>query len=683
MAFNAGEIIAYLKLDKTEFDAELEEARLQADEPIEVKVKPELDETAVDEVLAEEEPLREDIEPKVKPSYSHAEAESVGRTIAQDILSGVDGSGGGLGGSGRRGADNGLLRALFGEGLNNSEIQSALSNLGFGKAEIRNMLNAYERDFAAAAGGTGGNSGAGPSIARVIAESILPSSDQMSAALERGVQNLSRDGGDVQVRRDLASMFQRLISSAGGPFDALSATGPLGIIMNPIGAGAGVAFLGAFGAAISGGLAATIIGSAGTLAALAPGFLDLMKGYAAYTALTTPGASRAGISPASLGLGRQIEGLIGSGSKILGPLEAQVMPDITKFIAAITKAMPLLKEFAEPAIKAMSGFFGVIDKGLGSGGFKLFVDDMSMIGGQIMTEVGRVLLNLGGAIGGFLDLFGGVGATQIGPWFVKITKHLDDFVHHVQIGHGFITGMVTVFQNLGKVIGAAWDIIKKLADALAPLGLQFFKSVGYLATWVDKIVKFIPPDLITAILGVAIALKGVAIAAGLINSALDINPIVIAVVLLGATIYVLVRYWRDIYNAGYETRVKLVEAWHAFASWFSSNVTRPVVGFFDAMWRYIKGSAQAAWNFIDHNIFQPIANFFVNVFEHTLHDFKSAWDVVWNGIKTTVQIVWKILKPIFDSITTAIKLITAGLKFIFGGGGNLSTYKPPNGGGGI
>ena len=746
MSFDAGEIVAYLKLDKTAFDAELEEARAQADDPIEVKVKPELDETAMDEVLAEEEPLRRDIRPEVKPTYIEGEAEAVGRNLANDILSGAsarDASGGG-GGIGR------LISAMLGEGLTQAELTSGLKNLGFTGAEIKDALGASIL-------GEIGTGGAGDSvIARDIVKSILPApelvanamgeeidqwyrqlgpapgirdtgganggglmgkliagmigkgateadianglknlgftSDEVSQAilgtLTGGINDLERNGGGVSVRNDIRAMFSKVLGGAGGLFDSLTLGngGLISAIFNPLGAAAGAAFVSAFGLALGGAVAGTSIGLAGTLFAVIPGLLDLMKGIQAHTAETTKGASLAGFTPAQLALGKSLGNLLGAGSKGLGAAETEVMPQITKFINAVTKAIPLINEFAQPAIKAMSGFFDAIDKGMGSGGFKAFVNTMSKDVGPIMDDFGQVILNLGGAVGGFLSAFGGSAADSVGGWFVRITGDLDKFLNHVHISKSSIGEMKDVFKSLGDVLGTVWTALGKLWKALEPIGEFFFKVVGPVANFVNSLIKLVPSGLLTTILGVALALKGFALAMGLVDAAMDANPIgaiIIAIGILVFAIYELVKHWKTVWGA---IKTVALDAWH----FLDNDIIHPIVSFFTKTWNSalsgvvsiwrttwngIKSVVVGVWDFIDRDVFQPINNFIVNVFKDSLNVFKKIWDDVWGGIKATVEFVWKILKPIFETMTAAIKLIVGGLKdlknFFTGPGGSL------------
>jgi hypothetical protein len=456
----------------------------------------------------------------------------------------------------------------------------------------------------------------------------------ISNVMEDGITNFSRE--DLTIGTDFQAMFAQAISGAGGLFSSLSlapdGAGPLMVaLFSPLGLAAWTAFVGAFGLALGGAVAGTTIGLAGTLAAFIPGLLDLLKGYEAYSAQKS-GGSTAGMSPAQLGLGKALGGLIGPASSGLGAAETAIMPQITKFIDALTKAMPLMDEFAQPAIKAMSGFFDAIDKGMGSGNFKTFIDDMSNDVGPIMQDFGQFLLNMGGAWAGFLELFGGKPADAVGGWFVKVSRDFDNFINHVKMSPDFIQGMKSVWDDLGKVLSLVSAIVGPLADALGPLGVIIFNIVGFLAVWADRIVKLIPKWVVNDIVIFLTALSGIAaggILAGLIGLAAPFIAIGAAVVVLMIAVRDLVVHWRE-------------------------------------YWTDMKNSATSAWDFLDHNIFQPIADFFVNGIEGDLNLAKSIWDTVWGGIKSTVQTAWSVLKPIFGFISKAISDITGGVSKVLG-----------------
>lgn len=638
MSFNAGEIVARLRLDKTAFDASLEEARAQADEPIEAKVKPTLDKTAVEEVLAEEEPLRADIEPEVKPTYAKGEAESVGKSIATDILSGMD-NGGGANGVGSGNLLSSYFDQMFAQGANKKDIATWARGLGKTDQEIKDAFAASLLNSGTGSGNksiiaediaksimptgnemdqamkdsifgnnknspdllgqwatawidkelAGGHSGythgsGGQSLADALAKEIIPSPAQWATAMKKemstsvgsaalgtggsGIPSLAEDvakwleGGSSAnsgTKGFASSVIDKIFGGAGGGnfgsdfwgafkkkilvglhggdgspasiptlfknlFGAATGTGGGGgmmkVIFSPLGASAGVAFLGAFGNALGGMAAGTAIGGAGVFAALIPGYIAFMNGIKAYTALSS-GASTKGMSKGALGIGEAIKKLLGAGSKGLSGLTIPIYPDISKFLGALTKDIPLIKKFAQPAIKSMGSFFDHIDKGMKSKNFSLFVTDMSNLVGPIMDQFGAAIRNMGGAVGGFLKLFGPVGKDTIGPWFDKITRELDKFMNHIKIGPGFEQGSKTVFGAIGEWLKVGLKGMKGLGAALAPFGLAFFQMAGYIA---KGILKLPGGATLLTTLGVALVtlstgLKAVALAQALFGPA--------------------------------------------------------------------------------------------------------------------------------------------------------------------
>ncbi len=745
MAFDAGEIIGYLKLDRTEFIRGLEDAKAEADaafkDGIEVKVKPELDDVAVGEVLAEEEVLRKDIPVSVEPRLGRAAA----KVAAADIVSGLETSVG-----------KGLLSNLLAQGVDKGTMAGILSGMGFNKGEITKALGSA----------FGGTANAGESADQIV-KSLLPAPGDMNKAFARWLaQSVAIPLGPGGVSKDLVPLFGpslggigegdklglealfgpalggisqslamdivppggELVSQIDGrleeegpkvegllsgvvsgwmakareklgndpsaqisnwlalPFDKLSSngTGFFSKLMNPIGASMGTALLGALGLAIGGGLAATLVGAAGTAVAILPGILDLQKGYKAYQALST-GGSTAGMSASSIGLGKSLQGLIGSGKSGLGAAETQIMPQITKFIDALTKAMPLMEKFAKPAINAMTGFFNSIDKGLQSSGFKSFVGDMSKLVGPIMTEFGKVISNLTGAFGGFLKLFAPVGAGVIGPWFVKITGKFDSFMNHVKLGRGFVNGMATVFSNLGKIIGAVWPLLKKFGDGLAPIGMQFFRIIGWMAKWIGRVVKLIPPNLITAIAAVVIGLKGLSKAMNIAKFAIKgieffMSPEGMLVLGLAAIALALIELWKHWHKIwGWIKRiihdvapyvhqiiqVEIIKPYHVLL-----GVLKFLYKVWESVWSGIKVVMRLFSDFFKVwwkvEVVTPL-----NIIKNTLNFLGRVWDTVFSGIRTAVSGAWSFIKPIFHTIKTVISDIINSIHTVTGAIGKI------------
>ncbi len=548
MSFDAGEIKAYLVLDKTQFDAALEEARAQADQPIDAKVKPEMDETAVAEVEAEKEQLATPVDFEVKPSYSAGEAEAIGKTIGADVLAGIASGAGGAEGN----PLGGLVGSLFGQGLTAVEVKSALQNMGFKSGEIKAALGAGLVD----ALGSGGGDAA---IAQGIAQAALPSGALLDAAMVEELATryeeikattipvgTGQGGGNFGERLIQAALGQGFtkeeivtglaakgfsasevaaavdsvmtgaeadLSGAGGSgggggflsgimdsissgWSGLSTVAQVGIAGSPIVA----AIVQALGLAGGGALAGTAIGGMGTLAALVPGLLDLMHGYAAYQAQST-GASTSGMSGASLAMGKQIAGLIGAGSKGLGKIEAIVAPDITKFLHALIQAIPLMMKFAGPAVSAMAKFFSMVEQDMGSKRFAGMVAELSKLVGPIMTEFGTTIMHVMEALGPLVIAFGKIAASTIGPWFERVSNAFAKWALHLKISQPYVHRMVQTFDALGANLGPLLKLFVDLFIALAPLGLlmlklanvvlvPLIKGVDLLVVWLTKLVNW-------------------------------------------------------------------------------------------------------------------------------------------------------------------------------------------------
>ncbi|MHB8352701.1 MAG: hypothetical protein ACYDFT_08475, partial [Thermoplasmata archaeon] len=262
----------------------------------------------------------------------------------------------------------------------------------------------------------------------------------------------------------------------------------------------GVPIAGALGLAAGGALAGTAIGGAGAAFALLPGLLDLYHGYTAYSNQQSGKANKGVLASAGTqAIAGGIRNLVGTGSAVFGSLGAQANPLILRFLSSLADALKTMAPFAQTAFNAMAGFFNVIDNGLRSGGFVHFMSIMTKDVGPIMKDFGQTILNLGGAFGHFLTLFGGRPAQMVGTWFTTETKKLEGFMAHLRFGHGFLAGAHTVFTALGAIVTTLYDTFKKVGDALAPIGLNLLKMVVPAMQGLAIVINAIPPNVLTAL----------------------------------------------------------------------------------------------------------------------------------------------------------------------------------------
>ncbi len=98
------------------------------------------------------------------------------------------------------------------------------------------------------------------------------------------------------------------------------------------------------------------------------------------------------------------------------------------------------------------------------------------------------------------------------------------------------------------------------------------------------------------------------------------------------------------------------------------------------VWADIKKTAKAVWDWVDPNVFKPIAKWLGPTVTANINALKSVWKTGWTVIHTAVSDAWKIIKPIFDGIEGALSAISKAasavggfISSIFGGGGGHST----------
>lgn len=522
------------------------------------------------------------------------------------------------------------------------------------------------------------------------------------------------NGGDSAVKGKVQSVLNSIgggIGQVTNPINSAASSIP-GVVGGLPGLATEIPIAASAGLALGGAVAGTSIGAAGALWALVPGLLDLFKGYTAYTndqaAKKTPNAATytaaAGASPGAQAVAGGISGLISSTAPLIGGLETAVNPQIVQFLQSLGVAMQSVGPFAVVATSAMGSFFGTIDKGLTSGGFKTFMAQMTADVGPIMKDFGGTIINLGKAFGSFLSIFGGAPAQMVGKWFDTETGKLATFLSHAKISPSFMAGAERVFTVLAKAITLAWDASKKLAEGLAPIGAFFLREAAPVLQFADHLIKMIPPQLITGLgaaviglmaLGKAIQFIGTTIA---IFEAIDWEATLVvgALVLLGLGAYELATHWHQVWGdiknwfddavqflrSGFGTLALLLLgpigpllflALHWQTVWdtaktvwhdFYNDVAGPLIDFFTNSvpnaFDHFKNAVTIAWQWVDGNVFQPIGSFFNTVLTGALNTAKSAWDSVWGGIQKTLQGVWNIISPILDKISSAISTISSG-----------------------
>lgn len=205
------------------------------------------------------------------------------------------------------------------------------------------------------------------------------------------------------------------------------------------------------------------------------------------------------------------------------------------------------------------------------------------------------------------------------------------------------------------------------------------------------------------ILAVATAVQTIAnsaLFASMVPLMLPILGIVAAIAALIAIIAVCVKYWDEIKAAAASAWDWVVEKWQAAANWFDTTVIQPIVGFFTGLWESIKNAFSAAWEWIKST---PIFQFYEALFTSIWNTVKSvidvivqlasgAWEIIkavwsvvsgwfsanitqpianffttmWNGVKDAANSAWSVLKDGASKAWGAIKSIFGSVASFFG-----------------
>ncbi|AWY06875.1 MAG: hypothetical protein [Caudoviricetes sp.] len=209
-----------------------------------------------------------------------------------------------------------------------------------------------------------------------------------------------------------------------------------------------------------------------------------------------------------------------------------------------------------------------------------------------------------------------------------------------------------ISTNLIKEIAAAitgegaGGLLSSIAPIVAVVGGAFLGISNFLEmlengfNWVNEALM---------LLGIAIAAVGAAI---LFTIPTAVAAAVAGIVAAVATLVVLVKeHWEEIKAGFIAVWEAIQEAWNAAGEWFDTNVIQPITKFFTELWDRVKKAASEAWDNVEKawnaagewfntNVVQPIVEFFTGLWENAVQLASDAWD--------NIVSVWEAVSGWFD-----------------------------------
>lgn len=236
----------------------------------------------------------------------------------------------------------------------------------------------------------------------------------------------------------------------------------------------------------------------------------------------------------------------------------------------------------------------------------------------------------------------------------------------------FVTTFKKILEKAPEIIG---ELATKIKEAL-PEDVQkiidtAFESVKNTIEWAKENAEWLTPILVAigsfvaTLTLIQLGLNAVAIATGIWNAVLAVNPIVWIIAIIGALIGVLI-YLQVKFNIFGAIFDWITGIWNGLTGFFSGIfnaigviaqiVLNLVVGYFKtswdvmvAIWNVLTGFFGGLWNGVVA-IFSGVIGFFAGIFQ-------GAWNVVrgvFAGVGGFFQGVWNTIVGIFGSVGTAI-----------------------------
>ena len=236
----------------------------------------------------------------------------------------------------------------------------------------------------------------------------------------------------------------------------------------------------------------------------------------------------------------------------------------------------------------------------------------------------------------------------------------------------FVTTFKKILEKAPEIIG---ELATKIKEAL-PEDVQkiidtAFESVKNTIEWAKENAEWLTPILVAigsfvaTLTLIQLGLNAVAIATGIWNAVLAVNPIVWIIAIIGALIGVLI-YLQVKFNIFGAIFDWITSVWNGLTGFFSGIfnaigvivqvVLNLVAGYFKtswdimvAIWNVLTGFFGGLWNGVV-SIFSGVIGFFAGIFQ-------GAWNVVkgvFAGVGGFFQGVWNTIVGIFGSVGTAV-----------------------------
>ncbi|WP_146046219.1 hypothetical protein [Streptomyces cahuitamycinicus] len=356
----------------------------------------------------------------------------------------------------------------------------------------------------------------------------------------------------IRAHAELAAPAVRAVGAAVAALGVgVPAVAAVGAALGGIAAGAAAAGIAVKAFTLAAGQQWTAVQDVATLAeeaqkAAASGAADAAEKQKAYTDALKQ------LPPATQETARAFVGLKGDFKAWSDGLSGTTMPVFTKGIQILRGLLPTLTPFVKAAASAFSGFLDEVGAGVKSAGFKEWAADMAAAAGPALSNFLQVIKNLAVGFGGLLGAFLPVSDGMTGG-LVKMTAAFANWGSSLGDSQGFATFMQLAREG-GQTLGTLASAALQVVSALSPLiGITATIAVG-LATLINTIPPGVLTGIATGFVAIGLAVKaytlytriaaavtrGWAIAQGLLNTVMMMNPVGLVIAAIVALVAIVV-----------------------------------------------------------------------------------------------------------------------------------------------
>lgn len=272
--------------------------------------------------------------------------------------------------------------------------------------------------------------------------------------------------------------------------------------------------------------------------------------------------------------------------------------------------------------------------------------------GAALAPLLTALLTIGSvAAPMFADL-----TSSAGHWAEKLNDKVQQVAQNGKLQEWIQKG-IDRFNDLEAGVVRVWKDIQPILKGLAGSKLTLFAGVG--SSLIEPALKAIGdfmaahPDFAQWIVVGGLALKGFAVAMTLVNAAMDINPIILAIEAIALIAVGLVALYQN--NAGFKQWVDatwkgIEDVTGRFVGWWQQNVS-PILA---KGWELVEIAAQSTYEYFRDTIVPGLKQLWSDI-SPTL---QAAWQNLvdaWNEFKPTLTELYNFIKAHWSEIKQAAK----------------------------